>query len=486
MHERGSQQPGVNHQGPIASTYEELQGLHFLHCFRSEYASGTNESCMRSIFQVAEVLLWNNSDLLVRAAQDVRAGRMGHATQKVQWLASFHNLLVQVGRLPKRLAFESRNEALHVVRVHDSDAIKAFQLAQTEFDQTVDGQLKDWSDCFDYRDDEFRSLDRMLHYCAIAFHDTTIWESDLASLAVPFQVKEYSKWIGAERIRKMVHDMPLQSDTYLMQFRCLHQIPEILGAVANSHLLIATKAAEFGDPWECEEHVSIAIALVEVVVSALRPMVECMSVTYYHDIRENLGVTSGSQSEGLHDQLLGRRYEMLCEAVVDKCLTIALDKDGIDAPSTISSLEALRIISDHRTQCDLCRGFDRVVTQLIRLHQLLQHWRAAHMHLPRNNLGGGRTRSLIGATNAVYTVQRMREKAERADPADVIVQSRFLESREATLPLTQYLHSSNSLDSRILAFKGGLTRQAFPDVQDRAGVFAGKCPQASSRTKPTT
>jgi hypothetical protein len=96
----------------------------------------------------------------------------------------------------------------------------------------------------------------------------------------------------------------------------------------------------------------------------------------------------------------------------------------------------------------------------------------AHLHLPRNNLGGDSTRSLTGSPDAVAVVRRMRDHARTHDPSRAA-----LHVRDAPPgPLTRYLSTAESLDSAVLSATGKVTQAKFTDVQERLGFFAGRCP----------
>ncbi|WP_146523004.1 hypothetical protein [Stieleria varia] len=454
---------------PIATSYERLQGLHFLEQLSCDESPGAVRVCLRGVYQVAEVAFWNMADLIHRGGAAIDRGDADTAISCLTWLSSINHLMVQIGRLPLRLGFAPVGDTTDTIRIHESPAINRLLTAIESFDANAVEKI----DVLNLPDSE---RERLQHLCCVYSHDITIWERDLAAVVVPFRMQDYCEWICADKIHEMVVDLPINEDSFLMQFRCLHQIPEILGSVANGHLLVATEASRSGDPWTAHDNLMVANTLAEIIVASLRPMIDCLSITHYHRIRTYLGVTSGSQSVGLHDRLLRDRYNALCEAVCGQCIEVALDRNEIDAPSSVSIVEAIRLVAEHKADNERVRGFDLVISQILRLHQLLHHWRSAHMHLPRNNLGGGKTRSLIGASNAVSAVQRMREAAERSDPAVAVVKARYVGSTEVPLPLTQYMHSPQSLDSQVLASRGATTREAFPDVQQRTGEFAGQCP----------
>jgi hypothetical protein len=113
------------------------------------------------------------------------------------------------------------------------------------------------------------------------------------------------------------------------------------------------------------------------------------------------------------------------------------------------------------------------------------HWRHAHLHLPRNNLGGALTKSLTGSPEAIKAVRNMMTSATQRDPMKAVARARGLASGRAQGvrgQLTSYLESEASLDGMILSVTGAATQKRFHDVQERLGFFAQRCPfKAPSR-----
>src|SRR5262245_14429368 len=88
-----------NERGPIADTYDELQGLPSLReaiaAYRAPRAS--KASTVRTLFQCTEVALLTAADVLDRAAADVTAGRVARAAAKLTWVHGFNVVVSRIG-----------------------------------------------------------------------------------------------------------------------------------------------------------------------------------------------------------------------------------------------------------------------------------------------------------------------------------------------------------------------------------------------------
>jgi hypothetical protein len=197
-------------------------------------------------------------------------------------------------------------------------------------------------------------------------------------------------------------------------------------------------------------------------------MVDSLATSDYHAIRENLGQTSGSHSVVLRYHLFTDLYEQLAEEVtawLKRARDPVLDEMRPIESETDST-------GNHPEECSV---LSVLVTHCLKLRSNVFQWRAQHLHLPRNNLGGESTKSLTGSPDAIAAVQRMCDTARAKDPMSSVAQARGLPN--ASRPnlsgkLTQYLTSPDSLDSHLLAVTGRITQARFENVQERLGYFA--------------
>jgi tryptophan 2,3-dioxygenase len=228
----------------------------------------------------------------------------------------------------------------------------------------------------------------------------------------------------------------------MMQFRLLHQIPEVLSfeaarlfKSAAEHIREKRKDAAIAD-------LRAANICLDHVVSSLHPLVELMYPSEYYKFRAHLGQTSGSHSNDLAKSVLRQAYHSLAEAFVSLRLPSAAGRDSVE-----------RILNDEMNQ----------------VHQHISKWRALHIMLPRNVLGAEAT-SLIGSRNAEQIVQDMKASFEARDalrrdkgqsPAENI--SRYQRAAEAP-----------AIDHKLRVMTGTVTKRNFPEVEKREGTFSPK------------
>ena len=73
----------------------------------------------------------------------------------------------------------------------------------------------------------------LIHVARFCNHLAQIWDRNLAAVALPEPVAAYAEFTATEHIRSAVHSIALDGDTFFMQFRAVHQVPELLSEQAN-------------------------------------------------------------------------------------------------------------------------------------------------------------------------------------------------------------------------------------------------------------
>ena len=469
-----------NERGVIAAYYAELQGLPVLENARASYPlpMASVESTLRAIFQSVDLALFNIADLMARATRDLQQGRYGPASVKISWAQGFHRVLIRLSMMPHQLALPGpASKAQGVLRITDSPAFHAFADQVRTYDQVLlqqieSGQLAVESLLLEH------SLDNnqlnLIHLSRIMNQDTTVWEQNLAEVNCPVEVPSYEAFVVSQGMYDTVYDRVLQGDSYFTQFRGLHQIPETLGAEMNDHIekaILAIRAAEIPLAYE---HLRSCNILAEGVISSLPPIVDNLTTSDYHEIRENLGLTSGSHSVCLHYHLFRDLYRQLWSEFAGFVLGEPLN--GHPQPSVQHAI-------DKATQARF-EDPNAFLTYLLSneyltLRSFIHQWRNFHVHLPRNNLGGNYTKSLTGSPDAITAVRAMRDAARNKDAMQPLTEARGLnhvQPSEENTPLSTYFDSSDSLDSHLLDITGRVTQERFKEVQKRLGVFATRCP----------
>jgi tryptophan 2,3-dioxygenase len=472
--------PVYNERGIIAESYHDLQGLGVLRAAREAYPlpKASNESMVCAVFQSVEIALLNLTDLVTRAAADIEQGCLGPATVKMFWARGFHRVLARLSALPHQLGcVRSAIEPQGVLRISDSPAFGEYVQAINRFDRAVLQQAEAGALQLPTAL-AYETLDsvafNLLHLARICNHESTIWEHNLAEVRVSALVPSYATFVVAQGMRDAVYDRVLTGDTYFTQFRGLHQIPETLGEEVNDHLEQAIRDVRSNQLPQAIAHLSDVNILSEGILIALPAIVDNLATADYHQIRENLGLTSGSHSICLRYHMFTHLYEQLWEEIVihmtgspkKKC-----SEEMIEA--AIRQVDQTRFEDQHAWMIHL------LLNECVQLQTFIFQWRDEHLHLPRNNLGGDFTKSLTGSPDAVKAIKHMRDAARAHDPMRPLARAQDPRHEHTKMPrgqLTQYLESSSSLDSQILTTTGHATQHRFQNVQERLGFFANRCP----------
>jgi hypothetical protein len=467
-----------NERGAIAETYEKLQGLHILKEAREHHPlpKASSQSVLRAIFQAAEIALLNLADLISRASKDVeKNGISGSAVVKMSWACGFHRVMVRLSMMPQQLSLGCESP-MKPLGISESPTLGNYELALKHFDESIlmhfgKGDLE--LECI-LRDQSIDSIEfRLIHLARICNHETTIWEHNLTEVYVPGEKLSYDELVGIEYVQNAVYDTVLRGDTYLMQFRGLHQISEILGEEINDRLEEVIRNIRINQLEQAIEHMNYINVLTEGILATMPPMIDNLATSDYHKIRENLGQTSGSHSVSLHYYLFRDLYEQLGKALMRNLIS-DVDKEYTED-----------LIGEVVRQVD-CRRFDStqnfmihlLFNECLKLRRFIFEWREIHLHLPRNELGGCSVKSLTGSPDAIEQVTQMRDIAQDKDPMKYLAFNRRLSNRrkEESRRLTVYLQAKESLDHQILAATGEVTKHEFREIQEQSGLFARKCP----------
>lgn len=439
-------QPASNDRGVIAEHYHALQSLSSIEAARAaqRFAPATDRAVLLTLLQCVEIAEYNVADLTRRASVDLREGGLAAAATKLGWLRGFHRVLLRLSLAARRRAaglgdassptWDPSGTPAYFEMV---PALKEFDAALREVSSHVDlvsllgsGTLEDPA-CV------------TLHCSRIVNQDLRSWTANLATLPHVAPGVDVAELLATEHLRNAVDEHQLRGDTFFTQFRALHQIPELIALEINDRIEAAVRHVRDADLEAALAALTGATDLIDPVESSLPPIVDNLSTFDYHQIRENLGLTSGSHSVSLRFHLFTELYEQLCDAVADQ-------------PSA-------GFLAEH------------IERQVVALGAFVFAWRDMHLHLPRNNLGGSETKSLTGAPDAVRTVRKMRDNAASSDPL-----SRLASAAAAATthdgPLAGYLDGPESSDALLLAATGAATQAHFVDVQNRSGFFAQRCP----------
>jgi tryptophan 2,3-dioxygenase len=466
-----------NDRGIIAESYHELQGLGLLKEARDAIAlpNASTISTLRCVLQCAEIALLNLSDLMSRAADDMAYGRIDRASTRLSWAIGFHRILSWLSALPHATGLPLGGEhAVSTLCMRESPAFREFLGNLLRFDNefrlTTCRQPTFPLGAIENRSVDDSSL-RLVKAILLCNHEATLWEENLSQLCLPREILPFDKFVSSPLLREAVIQPTLLGDTYFTQFRGLHQIPETLCAEVADLVEATILDIRHDCVSRAVEHLRIANSLMGPTFACVETIAQNMAPIDYYEIRENLGLTSGSHSVTLEFHLF-RDLSAQLWAEIEQHL-------GERFPSAPDSVERARLADSQRHAHPDRWLTHELVSGYINIRDAISRWRHAHMHLPRNNLGGHCTRSLTGSTDAIQTVKKMRDTASSNDAGRALYSARGIRNCAAPPPeraLADYLESSDSLDHLLLDQIGTTTQRRFPDVQGRTGIFAGKCP----------
>jgi hypothetical protein len=397
-------------QPPVAASYAELQSLPRLFAaVRQEPKPkpGTEWQAVRALFQAIEVTLVNLEILALKATSRLADGDEEGATRALEWMVCF-------GRAWEDLAW----------RIGDVGPLEPPQGHRIEVMQSLNWRALTGAEKSLVRELKVRADEPGPH----AWGTPMLRYVMLQRVAMEYSAIDgaphgYAEFVRPEGTRAAVLERTLPGDTVFMQFRAAHQLPELLVDVVNDHLELAINRPETGILHRAERLMDGVVGLTEILVPRLR-------TEEYHDIREALGLTSGSHSVGLHFHLMRDLYPSLAKATKD-------------APNEVRLL--IRSLGRH-----------------------IDRWRLEHINLPRTNLGGAGTgtRSLTGSPDALQTVAKMREAGRARDPFSPQDRPFRATAWESDLPPLA------EVERRLLTEIAQETQNRFTDVQDRTGRYA--------------
>lgn len=431
---------GSNDRGPIAATYVELQRLPAIRkALRRAENLPAEARTACAYAQAHELLLANMAELVRLATTQLRVGALQHVVEKWIWLEALSNLAIEIApRFRAALDGASITGGLSLLEV-GSRAALTFADAKLEFDQLA--HMSFWprqTEALRRSHTSGHNYDKLTVFLQAA---KNVNHDSLALIGTPciVAIPDYDEVIGGRFLRQAGESSEYRmEDTFFLQFLVLHQVPEILGDRASNLMIDAAARIRNGDYISSASMLDDVVDLVDCVILSLTPLKQLMIPVDYYKIRENLGLTSGSHSETIHDNLLNRSFRSLSDAVA-----FATPKSS---------------------------GRAYVATKVRRLAHRLAHWRVQHLTFPRNLLGGSGTRSLVGAYGLeaaesmldtfVHSIEQS-AAGRRGEPA-------------LTHPTAKMLSDLRAFDSELLKLTSDVVQSRFQNVQNRTPPFDGR------------
>ncbi|MBI4747181.1 MAG: hypothetical protein HY774_01730 [Acidobacteria bacterium] len=483
MEQDTKSQWSFNERGVIAQTYSELESIPLLEAARNNHSlpKASPESCIRSVFQSVEVILLNLTDLVTRAAEDIQHENLHTAVVKLAWASGFGSILSELCILPYRLASGSTTSGDRSwLRIEDSPAFQAHSQALLDLNQVFlrfieEHPVQVTQAIADSSVDV--PLSRIIQSLKIYAHEVSYWKTSLYEIGVQQEITSYDTFVGSSYIREAVLGRKLNGDTFFTQFRGLHQVPEIITAELNDHIEYAIRSIRDGSLNKASLYLRSANILMSVLVGSIDPIAQNLTPSDYHKFRENLGVTSGSHSVTLHYHFFRDLYRQLGTTFLEH-----IQRSGQACFGEENLIQIIRLIDEHKLDDDRHFLTHLMVSELLTLQTRLDQWRHYHLHLPRNAVGGGGTKSLAGAHDGIEAVKKLRDVARATDALRPLAEARHLgralQDKEQPPISNTGNNTLNPLDEVLVRLTGNITKARFENVQDRVGHFSEKCPFA--------
>ncbi len=284
---------------------------------------------------------------------------------------------------------------------------------------------------------QFGALSNMIHMCKVNFHLLRTLSGIVSSVSVPVEATS-NEWIEALRDAANTPQLP-GGGSYLQQFRLLHQIPELFCRRVVSIIEGYSAKKDLDVSVETARGIRSCVSLTSLAIGCIRPLANELLPADYKKIRHYLGVTSGSESKIISKTLLRG--------------TLA------DIFRMRSQLEGKRRTVTRRA----------VMSALFELSELLTLWRDLHLMFPRNVLGAGKVRSLIGSKEASKAVEVYATKHIAAAQTHETLCPRTIGRAQADVLNDT---PAEKLDGRLLEALGHTTKLNFVAVQERTGIFS--------------
>ncbi|MFE3504510.1 hypothetical protein ACFXPX_40530 [Kitasatospora sp. NPDC059146] len=462
--------PRTTALGPVAESYDQLHRIDLLARARAGggVAPASYESLVRAVFQAAEVSLRNLSRLAERTRAGTLAGELGDTARFSRWSIGFHRLLRHLGTalFDARSVFGQGDLAgTSEIGLAESAGYRAYVEAVRGLEQAVRTALLERDQKAVRSTIATRSIDdplySFLHDLRTGSHDATKWESDLSGVRVRKPVGQtLDEFTRAALLAEAVAATELHGATLHGEFVALHQIPELLCAEANDHLEAAVRALRAADLSRAVEHLAACRALLVPVVEAQRVMAELLATGEYHGFRENLGPASGTHSLAIKQHMFRDLF---------KCFWGDLESWLLSFHQGSLS-DAVRSVDEGRHKDPELWLRHSVIDHAFRLHFVHQQWRHEHLHMPRNCLGSGGTKSMIGIPDGPQAVYKMRDaaNAQRSLVAIHAARGVRLSNSVPDSPLNRLVAGPASVDAELMRLVGEATREYFPDVQEQS------------------
>ncbi len=421
-----------NERGPIARSHADLQSIDIIDkIFQISADENKEHSRSGAVFHMQCAMLFAIScaDLSLRTskiAEHIQAGRsLAKLCDHICWLEAMMRLATNAARTSLTAAGFGTAE-----RTSDglqrSEILSNLTTANSMLDESLFRVFNKYTRVdalFGVQFGNSHPLAVMAHRLKIYFHTNREFYKYVAFWTA-IDVKNIDI-LQEKSLEEAYFKHLIIGDNYFSQFRVLHQAPELLARFCKWRIDHVLTAKSINPNDIVIELMRIGTA-VQQIAQHTKPLVYLMMPAHYHEIRANLGQTSGSDSQALARSIF--RDELL---------------------------QLISFVEEQHSSSAACR------IALSAIEGSVDTWREMHLNLPRNLLGIGDVRSLIGAKEAVSSAASMRSAfVRRRHPRTAQMKN---DDSTATLMKSEAL---------LLDQTSKVTKEKFEQVQSRQGPFA--------------
>jgi tryptophan 2,3-dioxygenase len=470
------------------ASYGDLHGIFHLDDANKEFDLSNNPKAAikRAILQAMEVAILNIQDLSPRVAEDVKNNELNKALEKFGWVSDFSETLRALCSLERQIPSPGRGIKL---TVKDHSAVAEGTLKDLE-----EVLYKSISDAGLITEEQLNlglssPPTKFLQQGSLNQSYTDIWSNKTVNIPdiIPTKNEDeksfYKRFVGTEHINLAVNEITQKGDNFLKQFKAFHQISEVLVKLANNLLCksIKTLLSDSKNEVAVEDamqNTDISLLLLKIIPENVKPILNNLGVKQYQDIRDSLGITSGSYSNNIREGLFTPLHELFFQTVY--CKVMGTNEKGYD-PEQLQ-LKLNDVFTNPSANPKTSQNY-RLAMQALKLDAVVTDWRDLHLQLVKTQIGANSSISggLVGIKSAVSFILAS-EKIQFTPPIYIAsgVEPRIAKSAKQIV--TEILNPKTfvgKVGSTTGAFVGKLSK----DVNDRVKDFNDRIRNISDKAK---
>lgn len=386
----------------MACPFKNYQDLHSVEQLsrisrRSEYSYTIN------LVSSSELLLYGLSNSIKGARKSLVKNDPGTCEKFLRWTYSLSTLLIRHGLLfQEGKLIETKQNSINL---NESKGYTVFKKELIELDDFLAGfyELKSSKDEI-YTESQLR----LIHWVKLVYHGIESVEFYLKN--IPSDYEAISDAIDSDMAREVVlGNIGKRLPCFLIEFRLMHQVQEVLFESFNMNLSQATESLVNNNLEASLDKLSRCFSVSEIILSSQEILAENLTMDDYHNFRQGLGESSGIQSEVIKKRCFNNLYPSFSKVVYNVLESYGFASGTKPKDNLGGNKFLVRMLATYSTRISL----------------FVRRWREIHLHFPKNLLGGSvkgiSTSSMIGIKDGYGTVKKMNQNALRNDPLNTLI-----------------------------------------------------------------